>query len=263
MSHSVKRPKSKYEQFRMNVPEDVRAVVGKTAWTESLKTTSSLLARELRAKLVAQYTAEVRRIRAGNDRRADEAAVAMLHRAFSRLALLRGSMDTAVAEQLSLLGSFVRDSWAGTDETEQRQWWGDICLPEPTIEVEAVPSIDTEPERDIFRLRAELLEGRGIADGLVYQELARVLLVRRTLRPIWSVVSYMRSIEPGLDLEESQTRWLGEGRPQHTRAGPSRPGNGQDGHRRPEPNPRRGCCRLRHQHQCRRQDRDRLRFQEA
>jgi len=68
-------------------------------------------------------------------------------------------MDTAVAEQLSLLGRFVRDSWAGTDETEQRQWWGDMFVPEPVIEVEAVPSIDNESERDIFRWRADLMRG--------------------------------------------------------------------------------------------------------
>jgi hypothetical protein len=68
-------------------------------------------------------------------------------------------MDTAVAEQLSLLGSFVRNSWAGTDETEQRQWWGDMFVPEAVIEIEAVPSIDSESERDIFRLRADLMRG--------------------------------------------------------------------------------------------------------
>lgn len=30
MSHSVKRGKSRFEQFRMIVPEDVREVIGKT-----------------------------------------------------------------------------------------------------------------------------------------------------------------------------------------------------------------------------------------
>lgn len=62
--------------------------------------------------------------------------------------------------------------------------------------IDLVPLLDAEPERDVFRLRAEILEGRAITDGLVYQELPAILLNRRVFRPIWFAVSYMWSIEP-------------------------------------------------------------------
>ena len=65
MSHSVKRSKSRIEQFRMVVPKDVRAVIGKTAWTESLRTTDHLIACRKRADLVARYTAEIAAAREG------------------------------------------------------------------------------------------------------------------------------------------------------------------------------------------------------
>ena len=65
MSHSVKRSKSRIEQFRMVVPKDVRGVIGKTAWTESLRTTDHLIACTTRADLVARYTAEIAAAREG------------------------------------------------------------------------------------------------------------------------------------------------------------------------------------------------------
>jgi integrase len=201
MSHSVRRKKSKNEQFRMVVPADLRAMVGKTAWTESLGTTDPLLAAEKRGMLIARHKALIRELRDASGRRAEVEALALLDRAFAGLAVARGSMDAAVGQQLNLLATFVCDSWTGGEEAGQPQWWGDIPVHEPATIIDVVPSIDAEPERDVFRLRAEILEGRGIADGLVYQELATILLRRRVFRPIWFVVSYMRSVEPRLDLE--------------------------------------------------------------
>ena len=185
----------------MVVPTDLRTIAGKTAWTESLGTSDPLLAAENRGMLIARHKALIRELREENGRRAEVEALALLNRAFAGLAIARGSMDAAVGQQLNLLANFVCDSWVGGEEAGQVQWWGDIAVHEPATIVDVVPSIDSEPERDLFRLRAEILEGRGIADGLVYQELATILLRRRVFRPIWFAVSYMRSIEPRLNLE--------------------------------------------------------------
>ncbi|TVV74701.1 DUF6538 domain-containing protein [Sphingomonas solaris] len=201
MSHSVKRTNSKNEQFRLVVPADLREVVGKTAWTESLGTTDPVVAAKKRGTLIAHYKALILKLRESNGRQAEVEAVTLLVGSFTRLATLRGSMDAAVAQQLNLLANFVCDSWRGSEEAGQPQWWGDWIVHEPATVIEVVPSIDAEPERDLFRLRAEILEGRGIADGLVYQELATILLRRRVFRPIWFAVSYMCSIEPRLNLD--------------------------------------------------------------
>ncbi|MET4664086.1 hypothetical protein ABIC17_000986 [Sphingomonas sp. PvP056] len=215
MSHSGKRSKSHIEQFRMVVPKDVRGVIGKTAWTESLRTTDHLIACRKRADLVARYTAEIGAAREGIAaaragiaaaqaeiaRQAEVDAVALLDQAFQRLAKARGSMDRAIQLQLQLLANLVVDSWAGAGQDLGEQWWGDFLVREPVICDEPVPSLDSERERTVYRLKANLLEGRGIIDGLVHQELAAILLDRGVYHPLWSVVSYMRSLEPDLPLE--------------------------------------------------------------
>lgn len=205
MSHSVKRGKSRFEQFRMIVPKDVREVIGKTAWTESLRTTDPFVAREKRAELIIRCTAEIRQAREGIVDRAKADAIVLLDRAFSLLAQARGTMDRAVQLPLQLLRSVVLDSWVGTGRDMGAQWWGDFLVREPVTSDEAIPSFDNERERAMYRLRANLVEGRGIADGLVYQELAAILLDRRVFHPIWCVVSYMRSLESRLPLARDAT----------------------------------------------------------
>ena len=115
MSHSGKRSKSHIEQFRMVVPKDVRGVIGKTAWTESLRTTDHLIACRKRADLVARYTAEIGAAREGIAaaragiaaaqaeiaRQAEVDAVTLLDLAFQRLAKARGSMDRALSGSTS------------------------------------------------------------------------------------------------------------------------------------------------------------------
>lgn len=215
MLHFVKRSKLRIEQFRMAVPKHVRAVIGKPAWTESRRTTDHLIACRKRADLVARYTAEIAAAREGIAaaragiaaaqpeiaRQAEVDAVALLDQAFQRLAKERGSMDRAIQLQLQLLANLVLDSWAGAGQDLGEQWWGDFLVRVPVICDEPVPSLDSEHERTIYRLRAALLEGRGIVDGLVHQELAAILLDRGVYHPLWSVVSYMRSLEPDLPLE--------------------------------------------------------------
>lgn len=204
MSHSVKRKNSKNEQFRMGVPADLVAVVGKTEWTESLHTTDPVLGAARRGERIAFHKSLVKRLREQRGRQAEVDAALLVDVALDRLARIRGSMDAAIAQQLTLLASHVCDSWA-PNEIDRRQAYGDRTVYEPDIEIEPVPSLDSDAERDVFRLRADILEGRGIADGFVYRELAEILLQRRVFRPIEFAVSYLRSIEPRLDLSNDAT----------------------------------------------------------
>ncbi|GAA4222390.1 hypothetical protein GCM10022253_30780 [Sphingomonas endophytica] len=128
-------------------------------------------------------------------------ALALLDRGFERLAIIRGSMDKAIAEQLALLASTVIDSWLPADQLGQPQSWGGMTVWEAAGDPEPVPSIDTEPEREIFRVRAALLEGTGKTDGILYRRLAALLLKRRVFHPIRFAVSYMTLIEPKLKLD--------------------------------------------------------------
>jgi hypothetical protein len=174
---------------------------GKTAWTESLETTDPTVAREKRARRVSECTAEILAARARVRNSASADAVALLDRAFSRQAETYGTMDRAIAAQLQMLASFVVESWAGSQAGDDEQWWGEFLVRSPATQHEPVPSLDTDGERALYRLRADLVEGRGLADGLVHQELAAILLERRVFQPVWAVVSYMRSIEPQLPLK--------------------------------------------------------------
>jgi integrase len=201
MSHSVKRSKSKNEQFRMAVPRDIRHLVGKSEWTASLGTTDPVAAAAMRGELVARHKKETLRLRGQLAHKPVADALALLDRGFERLAIIRGSMDKAIAEQLALLASTVIDSWLPADQLGQPQSWGGMTVWEAAGDAEPVPSIDTEPEREIFRVRAALLEGTGKTDGILYRRLAALLLERRVFHPIRFAVSYMASIEPKLKLD--------------------------------------------------------------
>lgn len=100
MSHSVKRAKSKFEQFRMTVPDDLRAVVGKREWTQSLSTTDRAEADAARGRLIAHYKDEIRRLRGQLARQSLEQAADLVDAALNRLVEIRGSMDVAIAQQL-------------------------------------------------------------------------------------------------------------------------------------------------------------------
>lgn len=110
-------------------------------------------------------------------------------------------MDAAIAEQRDRLAFFVIDSWKAKEGLGQLQWWGDVYVREPVLNDEPVPSIDTEPEREIVRVRAMLLEGRGVIYGILYRRLAALLLDRRVFQELWVEVSYLTSIEPKLRLD--------------------------------------------------------------
>ncbi len=185
----------------MSVPPDIRHLVGKREWTQSLKTTDPAVARTKRAELVAKFSAEISQLREGNARRAIVDALVHLDRAFERLATVRGSMDKVIAEQLGLLASTVIDSWEPAAPLGDPQSWGDWSARERVPAHEPVPSIEDEDEREVFRLRASLFEGTGKTDGILYRRLAALLLERRVFKPIWFAVSYMSSVIPKLKLD--------------------------------------------------------------
>jgi integrase len=197
MSHSVKRPKSKFEQFRMAVPADLRTTVGKREWTHSLGTIDRTAADAERGRLIQFYKSEIKRLRDQVELNARQRASELVDRAFERLSALRGSMDMAIAQQLAILAVHIFDSWSPTAH-DRRQHWGDIIVEEPLVHVAPVPSIDNDDDRRIFQLRAEFIEGRGIADGYLYRQLAGLTLDRGQFRTIESAVSYLKSIEPAL-----------------------------------------------------------------
>lgn len=109
MSHSVKRAKSKNEQFRMAVPPDIRPLVGKVEWTASLGTTGPVAAAARRGELIVFYKNEVLQLRGQPAHKPLEDALALLDRGFERLAVVRGAMDKVVAEQLTLLAATLID----------------------------------------------------------------------------------------------------------------------------------------------------------
>lgn len=186
----------------MAVPPDIRPLVGKVEWTASLGTTDPVAAAAKRGELIAFYKNEVLRLRGQLAYKPVEDALRLLDRGFERLAVIRGSMDKAIAEQLALLASTVIDSWLPADQLGQPQDWGGMTIIwEAPGDPNPVPSIDTEPEREIFGVRAALLEGTGRTDGILYRRLATLLLERRVFKPIRFAVSYMTSIEPKLKLD--------------------------------------------------------------
>lgn len=184
----------------MAVPRDIRHLVGKSEWTASLGTTDPVAAAAMRGELTAFCKNEVLRLRGQLAQKPVNDALRLLDRGFERLATIRGSMDKAIAEQLALLASTVIDSWLPADQLGNPQDWGGMTVWEAPGDPEPVPSIDTEPEREIFRVRAALLEGTGKTDGILYRRLAALLLERRVFKPIRFAVSYMTSIEPKLKL---------------------------------------------------------------
>ena len=156
----------------MAVPRDIRHLVGKAEWTASLGTTDPVAAAARRGELTAFCKNEVLRLRGQLAQKPVKDALRLLDRGFERLATIRDSMDKAIAEQLALLASTVIDSWLPADQLGHPQSWGGMTVWEAAGDPEPVPSIDTEPEREIFRVRAALLEGTGKTDSILYRRLA-------------------------------------------------------------------------------------------
>lgn len=181
MLHSHKRPKSRMECFRMDVPPDLRGLVGKTSWTFSLKTSDPQEAAIKRAYWTAHYKAEVLRLRGllANKRLQDNREA--VGRALAVVATRMKSMDDAIRANLLLITHQARHSWGEghgraadsdlghfSDNPEDEDF-----APDP------FPGFDDRRARENFVTRLGILEKKGVADGMVYQEIAKGLLERR------------------------------------------------------------------------------------
>ena len=182
MTHSLKRSRSRFEWFRMDVPKRHQARVGKTSWQESLHTTDQTLAAARRAELSAYYKRFVHRLDTELAAATPDKVAAYVEACLRRLADCNGgSMDQAIAGILSGIADKVRGSWSSEDQRaiDERRCtesgdgiyiYDDAPLP--------LLAFDREADRDLYLLREQLLERRGVVDGIVYQELARLLLQR-------------------------------------------------------------------------------------
>lgn len=184
MTHSHKHPKSKFEYFRMDVPKHLVPLVGKTTWRFSLGTTDPDLAAIKRAGWTAHYKTEIVRLNGLLASKSLQDSRDLVNRALDLLAVRMGSMDDAIRANLLLITHQARHSW-GDDHAREADW--DLGFPPEESEDDndplgPFPGIDQPDQRRHFVTRLRLLERRGIADGLVYQEIAKGLLERAAWR---------------------------------------------------------------------------------
>lgn len=192
MTHSLKRAKSRFPWFRMDVPARHRATVGKRSWQHSLETTDPNLAAIRRASYTVQYKAEVVRLDAALAAQAVCDAAGLVSRALAKLAQWHGSLDVAVASELARLAGVVRSSWSAEHaRTLEQEELGEAETGFLADVGPAVPAFDSREDRELFLLSVKLLEGKGVTDGIVHQQVAKRLLDRRSFQPIWAAVSYL------------------------------------------------------------------------
>lgn len=207
MSHSHRRPTSSNLWFRMDVPRDIRELAGVTSWQKSLETADPTVADARRASYSAHYKAEVIRLRAILKERIAKDAEQLVGRAMNHMAAYFGSMDVAVSSELTKIATVVRSSWSNDHaRAAEKQHDGEAFTGFYEEEGDAILAIDGDHERQQFRLRAELLEGRPAltdgtsTDGLAYQDLAAALLARGSLEDMRFAVSYLPHLVPEIDL---------------------------------------------------------------
>ena len=177
----------------MDVPARLRGLVGKTSWKHSLGTSDKNIAAIKRADLTAHYKAVV--VRLDGLLSGSEALEGrdLVDRALEILAARKGSLDPVIRAFLMLITFRARESWGG-DHKREADWDSGAYLTRPPDDSrdgadELSPSIevfDTEEEKHQFVTRLRLMEGRGWADGMVYQEVATRLLDRQS----WHVVEF-------------------------------------------------------------------------
>ena len=203
MSFLVRRTNSSIWWFKMDVPRRHRAAVGKTAWWISLGTADRLTAEAAvggRSERHKRLIAELERLEAGKAR----LVTTFIDQAFAASAEQHGSKDRAVVHDLVFLTMHVAGSWrmkrmlAGVG----RHLEDDQLIASGLTQRAA--GFDEEIEHQAFELRARLIEGRGIADGLVYQEVAKRLLARGELEMAYPFVVRLASLVP--DVHDLVTR---------------------------------------------------------
>jgi integrase len=173
------------EWFRLDVPIRLRGLVGKTAWKQSLHTSDKRLAAVKRAELTSFYKAEIIRLDGVLGALEADDARELVDRALEILAARKGSYDAVVLGILIFMTLRARQSW-GRDHEREANWDfgaffhgalddGESALRDPA----PMPGFDTDPERQAFVLRQRLIERRGLADGITFQEVAQRLLERQ------------------------------------------------------------------------------------
>ncbi len=196
MSFLVRRKNSSIWWFKMDVPQRHRIAVGKTAWWISLGTADRLAAEAAvggESKRHKQLISELdKRLEAGKAKLVDS----FVDQALAASAEQQGSKDRAVVHELVFLTMHVATSWrmkrvlAGCGEL-----LGDDGLTVSGLTSQAA-GFDEETEHKAFELRARLIEGRGVADGLVYQEVAKRLLVRGEFEMAYPLIVRLASLVP-------------------------------------------------------------------
>ncbi|MDJ0276664.1 hypothetical protein QLH51_07640 [Sphingomonas sp. 2R-10] len=202
MTHSHRRKASSNSYFRMDVPKDIRDLAGVTSWQRSLDTADLTLAEARRSSYAAHYKGEIIRLRALKADRRRHSAASLVDEALTRLARFFGSMDRAIAAELTRVATIVRSSWSNEHaRAVELQHLAESYTGYSDDEPVPIPAIDTEHARQMFRVRAEVFEGKDLStDGLVYQELARALLVRGVYEPLRFVIGYLPYLVPRIDL---------------------------------------------------------------
>lgn len=111
-------------------------------------------------------------------------------------------MDAAVAAELQKIALIVRSSWS-VDHARavEEQHLGEAHTGYFDDEPDPIPAIDGDEARRLFRVRAEILEGKQTStDGLVYQDLARTLLARGTYEPLRFAIGYLPYVVAEIDI---------------------------------------------------------------
>lgn len=193
MTHTHKHPKSRMEGFRLDVPKHLVPLVGKTSWKFSLRTTDPALAAIKRAQWTAHYKAEIIRLNGVLAAAATIDARELVDRALEVLAAQKGSLDNVVRAILMFITLRARQSW-GRDHQLDAIW--DFGLApymseedwQVDDEVHSKPFADfpSDRERNNYVARQRLVEHRGFADGITYQEVAQRLLDQKG----WSHVAF-------------------------------------------------------------------------
>jgi integrase len=208
MTHSHKHSKSKNFWFRMDVPKRLQALAGTTSWKQSLGTSDPQVAAITRARLTAHYKGEVMRLDGMLATATTKNARDLVDRALEVLAAQKGSLDSIVRAILMFITLRARQSWGQSHRYDAA--WDFGLAPYISEEdwqlddehyVEPFADFDSDQDRNNYIMRQRLLEHRGYADGITFQELAQRLLDQQG----WSHVAFDLSCllnVVGADLDE-------------------------------------------------------------
>jgi integrase len=213
MTHSHKHSKSKNHWFRMDVPERLHALAGKTSWRHSLGTADANVAAIKRAQLTSYYKAEVVRLDGILAGAGQKEARDLVDRALEILAARKGSLDLVVRALLTVITLRARQSW-GRDHAREANWdFGLIpYMDEEDFEdadddhSEPYPGYDSGQDRNAYVTRQRLIEHRGFADGITLQETAQRLLEHQGWSHVEIEIAFLAGVV-GADLKNGSLKY--------------------------------------------------------